>query len=140
VLLWVVGDRREKKMACLGIFVMILLVSLAFSSTTSASTQTGEQPEQIHMAFTGVSSERIVNYVTQYTDAIPKTVAQYGKSAKQLDNKSVGKSEVYHLPEHENSKKPRNLTIHNVKVSRPHASRVEHIHTKFDHANNIDFD
>lgn len=92
-----------------------LVVALSFSSINVVR----GQPEQIHMAFTGVSSERIVNYVTQSDDVVSKTVALYGKNSKHLDKKSIGKSYIYSLPEYLelDSKHHRNLTIHNVKVS-----------------------
>ncbi|XP_031574017.1 acid phosphatase type 7-like [Actinia tenebrosa] len=94
---------------------LFLVVALTFSSKNTVR----GQPEQIHMAFTGVSSERIVNYVTQSQDVDLKTVALYGKDPKQLDQKSDGESFLYPLPQNQevDSKHHRNLTIHNVKLT-----------------------
>ena len=66
-------------------------------------------PEQIHIAFTGFPSERIINYVTPSPYEKPDTVAVYGTSADKLDKKAYGDSFVFPGPGHK-------FTIHNVKV------------------------
>ena len=63
-------------------------------------------PEQIHIAYTGVPSERIINYVTPLPE---ETVAAYGTSADKLDKKASGVSSVF-------TDRGRSFTIHNVKV------------------------
>jgi len=81
-------------------------------------TNINANPEQIHIAFTGISSERIVNYVTKAGNSnssqdftIPTTV-RFGKDPKNLDHKNEGHSYLYDMPD----SKGRSLEIHNVKV------------------------
>lgn len=116
-------DSSYRNMASiLDFYGLVLVVILTFISKDVVR----GQPEQIHMAFTGVSSERIVNYVTQSQDVVFKTVALYGKDSKQLNKKSVGKSYPYPLPENQeqlDSRHHRNLTIHNVKVGVPKSEK-----------------
>ena len=67
------------------------------------------KPEQIHLAFTGIASERNVNYVTPSPDENPETVVMYGTRSDKLEKKAVGDSFVFKGPGHR-------FRIHNVKV------------------------
>ena len=67
------------------------------------------KPEQIHVGFTGISSERIVNYVTPSPTLKPETVVEYGTSPNTLNRKVTGDSFVFGTGGH-------TFTIHNVKV------------------------
>ena len=67
------------------------------------------KPEQIHIGFTGISSERIVNYVTPSPSLKPETVVVYGTSPGALNKKATGESFVFGTGGHD-------FTIHNVKV------------------------
>lgn len=67
------------------------------------------KPEQIHIAYTGISSERIINYVTPSPVLQPETVVVYGTSPDKLTRKETGESFVFGTAGH-------NFTIHNVKV------------------------
>ena len=67
------------------------------------------KPEQIHIGFTGISSERIVNYVTPSPTLKPETVVVYGTSPGALNKKATGESFVFGTGGHD-------FTIHNVKV------------------------
>ena len=69
------------------------------------------KPEQIHVGFTGIPSERIVNYVTPSPTLKPETVVAYGTSPDTLNKKATGNSFVFGTGGH-------NFTIHNVKVSK----------------------
>ena len=86
--------------------VTLLFLSL---SLTHARYIQNNNPEQIHIAFTGFPSERIINYVTPSPYEKPDTVAVYGTSADKLDKKAYGDSFVFPGPGHK-------FTIHNVKV------------------------
>ena len=85
------------------------------------------KPEQIHIAFTGIASERNVNYVTPSPTEKPETVVMYGTSADKLDKKAVGDSFVFTGPGH-------SFTIHNVKVGKLHSTSVGSSHNEIDMA------
>ncbi|XP_067016547.1 acid phosphatase type 7-like isoform X1 [Acropora muricata] len=87
--------------------VTLLFLSL---SLTHARYMHNNNPEQIHIAFTGFPSERIINYVTPSPYEKPDTVAVYGTSADKLDKKAYGDSFVFPGPGHK-------FTIHNVKLT-----------------------
>lgn len=88
-------------------FVLLFLFSICFSN----GGVDGNKPEQIHIAFTGIASERNVNYVTPSPDEKPETIVMYGTSPDNLDKKATGDSFVFQGPGHR-------FTIHNVKVGR----------------------
>lgn len=85
----------------------VLLIHLLICFTNGEADE--NKPEQIHIAFTGISSERIVNYVTPSPTLKPETVVVYGTSPDKLSKKTTGKSFVFGTGGH-------NFTIHNVKV------------------------
>lgn len=76
------------------------------------------KPEQIHVGFTGIPSERIVNYVTPSPTLKPETVVAYGTSPNTLNKKATGNSFVFGTGGH-------NFTIHNVKVIKVHNERYQ---------------
>jgi len=82
-------------------FVTFIFVSLCLTYARGYQ----NDPEQIHIAYTGVPSERIINYVTPSPQEKPDTVVAYGTSADKLDKKAYGDSFVF-----------TDFTIHNVKV------------------------
>ncbi|KAL9987626.1 hypothetical protein ACROYT_G001967 [Oculina patagonica] len=86
----------------------VLLVHLLICFTNGEADE--NKPEQIHIAFTGISSERIVNYVTPSPTLKPETVVAYGTSPDKLSKKASGKSFVFGTGGH-------NFTIHNVKLT-----------------------
>ena len=84
-----------------------LLVSLGLLVAVSRGDENA--PEQVHLAYTGVSSERIVGFVTPSPSIAVKSVVTYGPSPDKLNATSTGKSFVFGTDGH-------NFTIHNVKV------------------------
>ena len=92
-------------MASLAIFLFCIF-AFVFLQISNAQEN---KPEQIHIAFTGVSSERLVSYVTPSPYLKPVTVAVYGKNPTELNQKATGESFVFGTEGH-------NFTIHNVKV------------------------
>ena len=86
---------------------LILMVHLVVFITCGATHD--NKPEQIHIAFTGIASERNVNYVTPSPDENPETVVMYGTRSDKLEKKAVGDSFVFNGPGHR-------FRIHNVKV------------------------
>ena len=86
-------------------FVTLIFVSLCLTYARGYQ----NDPEQIHIAYTGVPSERIINYVTPSPHEKPETVVAYGTSAEKLDKKASGVSSVF-------TDRGRSFTIHNVKV------------------------
>lgn len=84
------------------LFVTLIFVSLCLTYARGYQ----NDPEQIHIAYTGVPSERIINYITPLPE---ETVAAYGTSADKLDKKASGVSSVF-------TDRGRSFTIHNVKV------------------------
>ena len=87
-----------------------LIVSLfLFLVTITYARAHSNNPEQIHIAFTGNASERNVNYVTPSPHEKPETVVTYGTSPDKLDKKAYGDSFEFTGPGH-------SFTIHNVKV------------------------
>ena len=89
------------------LFVTLIFLSLSLTYATGYN----NSPEQIHIAYTGVPSERIINYVTPSPHEKPETVVAYGTSAHKLDKKAYGNSSVFPQAGHGHS-----FTIHNVKV------------------------
>ena len=87
--------------------LFVTLIFLSLSLTYAAGYN--NSPEQIHIAYTGVPSERIINYVTPSPDKKVETVVAYGTSAHKLDKKASGHSFVFNGSGHW-------FTIHNVKV------------------------
>ena len=85
---------------CFGVFAFLILRNVVAHEN---------KPEQIHIAFTGVSGERIVNYVTPSPYLKPATIAMYGKKSDELKQKATGESFVFGTEGH-------NFTVHNVKV------------------------
>ena len=83
------------------LFITLIFVSLCFTYGRGYQ----NDPEQIHIAYTGVPSQRIINYVTPSPYEKPDTVVAYGTSADKLDKKAYGDSFVF-----------TDFTIHNVKV------------------------
>lgn len=86
-----------------------VLVHLLIYFTYSAADD--NKPEQIHIAYTGISSERIVNYVTPSPELQPGTVVAYGTSPDKLIRKKTGTSFKFGTHGHY-------FSIHNVKVRR----------------------
>ena len=86
-----------------------VLVHLLICFTYSAADD--NKPEQIHIAYTGISSERIVNYVTPSPELQPGTVVAYGTSPDKLIRKKTGTSFKFGTHGHY-------FSIHNVKVRR----------------------
>lgn len=89
------------------VFSVFLALALILLSSANCDENA---PEQIHLAYTGVSSERIIGYVTPSPSLEVKTLAAYGTDPEKLDRKATGKSFVFGTAGH-------NFTIHNVKVS-----------------------
>ncbi|KAM7438504.1 hypothetical protein ABFA07_012029 [Porites harrisoni] len=87
---------------------LILMVHLVVFITCGATHD--NKPEQIHIAFTGIASERNVNYVTPSPDENPETVVMYGTRSDKLEKKAVGDSFVFNGPGHR-------FRIHNVKLT-----------------------
>lgn len=87
-------------------FVTLIFVSLYLTYARGYQ----NDPEQIHIAYTGVPSERIINYVTPSSHEKPETVVAYGTSADKLDKKASGVSSVF-------TDRGRSFTIHNVKLT-----------------------
>lgn len=85
----------------------VLLIHLLIYFTYGGADD--NKPEQIHIGFTGISSERIVNYVTPSPTLKPETVVAYGTSPNTLNRKATGESFVFGTGGHK-------FTIHNVKV------------------------
>lgn len=85
----------------------VLLINLLICFTNGEADE--NKPEQIHIAFTGISSERIVNYVTPSPTLKPETVVVYGASPNTLNKKATGESFAFGTGGHD-------FTIHNVKV------------------------
>ena len=86
---------------------VVLLIHLLVCCTHGGADD--NKPEQIHVGFTGISSERNVNYVTPSPTLKPETVISYGTSPNSLNRKATGDSFVFGTGGH-------NFTIHNVKV------------------------
>ncbi|XP_068693924.1 acid phosphatase type 7-like isoform X2 [Montipora foliosa] len=88
-----------------------LIVSLfLFLVTITYARAHSNNPEQIHIAFTGNASERNVNYVTPSPHEKPETFVTYGTSPDKLDKKAYGDSFEFTGPGH-------SFTIHNVKLT-----------------------
>lgn len=87
--------------------VSVLLIHLLVCCSYGGADD--NKPEQIHVGFTGISSERIVNYVTPSPSLKPETVVAYGTSPNTLNRKATGDSFVFGTGGHD-------FTIHNVKV------------------------
>ncbi|RMX42635.1 hypothetical protein pdam_00010287 [Pocillopora damicornis] len=85
-----------------------VLVHLLICFTYSAADD--NKPEQIHIAYTGISSERIVNYVTPSPELQPETVVAYGTSPDKLTRKETGTSFMFGTHGHY-------FRIHNVKLT-----------------------
>ncbi|XP_058947647.2 acid phosphatase type 7 isoform X2 [Pocillopora verrucosa] len=85
-----------------------VLVHLLICFTYSAADD--NKPEQIHIAYTGISSERIVNYVTPSPELQPGTVVAYGTSPDKLTRKETGTSFKFGTHGHY-------FRIHNVKLT-----------------------
>ncbi|XP_020628911.1 acid phosphatase type 7-like isoform X2 [Orbicella faveolata] len=88
-------------------FAVLLIHLLVYCSYGEAD---DNKPEQIHVGFTGISSERIVNYVTPSPTLKPETIVAYGTSPNTLNKKVTGDSFVFGTGGH-------NFTIHNVKLT-----------------------
>ncbi|XP_032237030.1 acid phosphatase type 7 [Nematostella vectensis] len=107
-------------MATLSLCLLLILVEACQADDT--------RPEQIHLAYTGTSSERIVNYVTQSTDEGLGTMVAYGTDPDRLSLKAIGDSFVYDIPlwhkdpeisaiYNVSKADPRQFSIHNVKLT-----------------------
>lgn len=88
-------------------FAVLVLLVITFTYSVAAD----NKPEQIHIAYTGILSERIVNYVTPSPDLQPETVVAYGSSPDKLTRKETGTS--FKFGTHEGHY----FMIHNVKLT-----------------------